>query len=290
VQAERDEILVRVQVAGQARLASARVCLLACGARYRFQQALGWGPPPLLFSSAQTEVAAPARSELEVFFPGEVAPAGFAWLVPVRRGEEGRAKVGVIAARRPTRALARLLDDLRRAGRVSRFQGPVIVRPAPLSPLRRTYGDGILAIGDAAGMVKPTTGGGIYYGLLSAGWAAETVKRAFDRGDFSAATLAAYEETWRARLGPELTIGVWFRRLVARLAPSDLDALTQLALTDGVMPIVRTTARFNWHRDLILQLLRHPGVLQLLLRRLVAAPSAFEGTGAPRRVPRPVGT
>jgi flavin-dependent dehydrogenase len=129
----------------------------------------------------------------------------------------------------------------------------------------------VLAIGDAAGLVKPTTGGGIYYSLLSAGWAADTIARAFERGDFSAAALAGYEETWRAHLGQELSVGVWFRRLAARLCASDIDALTALAISDGVMPIISRTARFNRHRDLIRQTLRHPGVLQIVARRLLAA-------------------
>jgi flavin-dependent dehydrogenase len=35
----------------------------------------------------------------------------------------------------------------------------------PLSGVKRTYSDR-LAVGDAAGMVKPTTGGGIYYSVV----------------------------------------------------------------------------------------------------------------------------
>ena len=131
----------------------------------------------------------------------------------------------------------------------------------------------MLAIGDAAGLVKPTTGGGIYYSLLTAGWAAETVTAAFARGDFSSKALAGYEDRWRAQLGPELSTGMWFRRLVQRLAPADLDALAELAIRDGVLPIVRRTARFNWHRDLILQTLRHPVVLQIVLRGLLRGPT-----------------
>jgi flavin-dependent dehydrogenase len=38
----------------------------------------------------------------------------------------------------------------------------------PLVPLSRTYEERVLAVGDAAGQVKPTAGGGIYYGMLGA--------------------------------------------------------------------------------------------------------------------------
>ncbi|HWP35176.1 MAG TPA: hypothetical protein VNM66_06235, partial [Thermodesulfobacteriota bacterium] len=213
----------------------------------------------------------PARpaDALDVFFRAELAPSGFAWRVPIRREGRPRAKVGVMAPGRPRRALERLVDDLRQRGEVCDAGAAVVTRPLPLGPLGRTYADRVLVIGDAAGLVKPTTGGGIYYSLLSAGWAAEAVRAAFDRGDFSAGTLAAYEESWRSRLGAELRVGLWFRRLAARLTPDDLDALVELAIVDGVVPLIRSTARFNWHRDLILTGFRHPGVLRIVVARLL---------------------
>jgi geranylgeranyl reductase family protein len=248
---------------------TAQVCVLACGAAYGLQRTLGWGRPPLYLGSAQTEVAAAPADRLDVFLRPELGATGFGWLVPVVRDGEARAKVGVMAAAGARRTLRALLGELRAGGRVGAERAPLITRLLPLGPLARTYGDRVLAVGDAAGLVKPTTGGGIYYSLLSAGWAAETLVRAFDRGLFSAAGLASYEETWRARLGRELRVGVWFRRLAARLTPGDLDALTRLAIEDGLMPVVRAAARFNWHHELILRALRHPGVLQIALRRLL---------------------
>ena len=51
----------------------------------------------------------------------------------------------------------------------------------------------MLALGDAAGLVKPTTGGGIYYSLISAGLAAETLDRALSKDELKAENLAIYE-------------------------------------------------------------------------------------------------
>jgi flavin-dependent dehydrogenase len=206
-------------------------------------------------------------------------------MVPLTRGDEPRAKVGVMAGRRARLALGRLLTELQGQGRLSVSRSPVVVRPMPFGPLGRTYGDRVLAIGDAAGLVKPTTGGGIYYSLLSARWAAESLAGAFAGGDLSATALAGYEETWRSHLGAEIATGMWFRRLAARLGPADVDALTELALTDGLVPIVRQSARFNWHRELILQSLRHPGVLRIVLRRVVGSLSDGWDDAALWRVP-----
>jgi len=63
---------------------------------------------------------------------------------------------------------------------------------------------------------EATTGGGVYYGVLGAGAAAETLKKSFSSGDFSAQGLAAYEEGWQKLIGKELTTGWWARRLYSR--------------------------------------------------------------------------
>jgi geranylgeranyl reductase family protein len=236
---------VQTSACGRLDTVAARVTLLACGASYRLQRRLGWGTPTLLLSAAQAEFPSTGDDRLDVFFRRELAPTGFGWLVPLRRGGESRAKVGLMAAGPHRRALADLVNELTEAGKITAPAGRMVTRPLPLGPLTRTYGDGVIAIGDAAGLVKPTTGGGIYYSLLSARWAAETVLAAFARGEFSARALAGYEQRWKAHLGRELALGGLFRRLAGWLTANDLDALMHLAMSDGLRPLVEATARFN---------------------------------------------
>jgi flavin-dependent dehydrogenase len=138
----------------------------------------------------------------------------------------------------------------------------------PLAPLAKTYTDRVLAVGDAAGLVKATTGGGIYYSLLSAGLAADTLAGALARDSLGETQLAPYERAWQKRLGPELEAQLSLRLLANRLSDEEIDSLFELARTDGVMPIVRRTARFNRHRDLILSLFKHPPVRRILFNRL----------------------
>jgi geranylgeranyl reductase family protein len=259
----------------------AAMCLLACGANYRLQRHLGWGMPRLFLGSAQTEVdGRPDRGELHVLLRRELGPEGFGWLVPIVRGGRPRAKVGVMGATGARRVLLDIVRECTRSGRIASGPGTVITRLLPLAPLARTFGDRVLAIGDAAGLVKPTTGGGIYYSLLSAMWAAETVARAFRLGDFSASVLRRYEDAWRSRLGVELRVGMWFRRVTTRLTPADVDALTRLAEDEELMPMIRAAARFNWHHELILRLVRHPPVLRLILGRFMNGREARAGSSA----------
>jgi flavin-dependent dehydrogenase len=138
----------------------------------------------------------------------------------------------------------------------------------PLAPIPRTYTARLLAIGDAGGIVKATTGGGIYYSLVSARAAVEVLTSALRRDALGAGTLQRYEAAWRARLGDEIDAQLQLRQVACRLTDRHVDALFELARTDGIMPIVRQTARFNQHRALILALFRHPPARRVLFDHL----------------------
>ncbi len=266
---ERDRVSAHVLGPTGTYTTSATVCLLACGASYRLQRGLGLGMPSLFMGSAQTEAAAVSGEELRVLLRPELLPGGFGWLVPIARDGAPRAKIGVMAPSGARRALRGLIGELVGTQRLQWPTEPPVTRLLPLAPIGRTFGDRVIAVGDAAGLVKPTTGGGIYYSLLSASWAADVLGEAFRQGRFSASVLGAYEERWRVHLGRELRVGVWFRQIAARLTPTDLDLLAKLAIEDGLLPLIRSVARFNWHQQLILRAVRHPGVLQIVARRLV---------------------
>jgi len=246
-----------------------RVCILACGANYALHRQVGFGMPRIFLHTAQLEVPAARLGDVELHFGSEIAPKGFGWVVPVARPHEDCARIGVMCdADAPMyfeRLAARVMPRWGiTAGAVGRPRQKIL----PLSPISRTYADRLLAIGDAAGLVKPTTGGGIYFSLVSAALAADTVTDAAMHDDFTAGALAVYEQRWRERLSSELQAQTRLRLLAHRMTDSDIEQLFDLARTDGVMPIVRRTASFNRHRKLILALLKHPPVRQLLLQRL----------------------
>jgi hypothetical protein len=58
------------------------------------------------------------------------------------------------------------------------------------------------------------------------------------------------------------------------MTDEQIDALFDLAQTDGIMPIVRRTARFNRHRDLIVSLFKHPPARKLFFRRMTGRSAA----------------
>jgi geranylgeranyl reductase family protein len=99
-------------------------------------------------------------------------------------------------------------------------------------PLARTYADGILLAGDAAGFVNAYTGEGIYYAMVTGQLAGETAARALSAGEVTAARLAAYQVAWQREIGEELADSVRIqRRLFAH--PRLVDRVVRAAAADG---------------------------------------------------------
>ena len=264
-----DDEQVCVDIGGPEPL-RARACVLATGGRYALHRPLGLGLPDHYLHTAQRELPASRPGVVEVHFGREVAPGGFAWIVPVWRGDRAYARVGVMAESRAPEHFARMLDRVGERWGLDEVAEPPRQKILPLSSIARTFRDRLLVVGDAAGLVKPTTGGGIYYSLLSAGLAADVLVPALADGDLSARRLADYQRQWKARLKNELDTQLSFRKLAQQMSDADIEGLFELARTDGVMPIVRKTASFNRHRSLILALLRHRPARQLFFRSFVS--------------------
>ncbi|HVQ40977.1 MAG TPA: NAD(P)/FAD-dependent oxidoreductase [Vicinamibacterales bacterium] len=235
-----------------------RACVLACGANYRFNRQLGLGLPRLFVHSAQREAPFPSMDHVEVYLGRQIAAGGFGWLVPFRRGAATYARIGVMCEGQPRAAFRELAARIR-----GRFDAPSEldeprVKVLPLAPVARTWSRRVLAVGDAAGLVKATTGGGIYFSLLSARIAADVLGPALRDDRLSGARLREYERRWRARLWPEIRAGLAFRAMASRLSDRTIDRVMELARVDGIVPLLKQTAEFNWHGAAARSLLRHP--------------------------------
>jgi digeranylgeranylglycerophospholipid reductase len=247
----------------------ARLVVLACGANYAFQRRFGFGLPSRYLHTAQRELPAQFARGVELHFGRDVAPEGFAWAVPVVRDSGPHVRIGVMAVRDAVGCYQRMLDRVAgRWGIVDRDLPPR-QKVLPLGAVGRTYGDRLLAIGDAAGLVKPTTGGGIHYSIVSAAIAADVAVDAIQRDRLDADTLSRYERRWRAELDEEFEAQQALRDVVTNLSDEAIDSFFELAHTDGIMPIVRATARFNEHGPLIRALFKHPPARRILFRAIV---------------------
>lgn len=196
--------------------------------------------------------------EVEVHLGPSIAPGGFAWAVPAN-GHGCR--VGLVCQSYPRPLLNRFARRLEQRGAISRNGSRIRCRAVPSGPRLPSYADRILVIGDAAGQVKATTCGGIYYGLLGAEAAVAAADRALRLGDAGSGHLAQYEDEWLRRIGSEQRTGRLLRRVLTSLSNRDMEALFWFARRTR-LPHLLSRLPFDWHTS---------GLLTILWRDLFGA-------------------
>lgn len=169
---------------------------------------------------------------VELFFDKAVAPGFFGWIAPEPKGvvEVG---IGIGQGHGNSKAA---YERLAKMQRVSEFLASARLRDhgASVIPigLREKFSDNkkeVILIGDAAGQVKATTGGGIIFGGNGALIAADAIDRHIKLG----ANLEEYERLWRNRYWIDMKMHAAIRKLY-----SGLDA-RHIASLMGIMKTVK---------------------------------------------------
>jgi geranylgeranyl reductase family protein len=262
VNIESDHASVAVDCRGKTQTIPSRAVVIASGFNPGLLGRLGLGIYKDFTIGVQAEVNAPGSDEVEVYF-GDMAPNFFAWLVPTT---PPMARVGLLSREQPGAYLKKWLADLADRGKIASAEVKISYGGIPLKPLPRTCGERMIAVGDAAGQVKPTSGGGIYYGLLSADIAADTLHEALEDDDLSAKRLARYERGWRKKLGRELRTGYWFRKLFERLSDRQIDRIFEIVKAGGIDEALLKAEdiSFDWHGRTIMRLLKYQVVAKTI--------------------------
>jgi geranylgeranyl reductase family protein len=249
-------VRARVEHGGVITEFDGKVAAICNGFGGLLTKALGIGKINEYVAGAQAEISVNGVDEVEVYLGQSIAPGFFAWLVPTL---EGKALAGLLTRRRPGWYLKKLLNMLQDKWKIAPGEANFTYGVIPLRPLRKTYGKRVVVVGDAAGHVKPTTGGGIYYGLLCADIAADTVHEALCSDDFSAKRLARYEQRWKKILDRELQIGYWGRKLYENLNDSQIERIFDLIISNNIHEeLLRSPDfSFDWHGGSIVKVLKH---------------------------------
>lgn len=272
-----NHVSVSVESPGKDYEIRAALLIIATGVRNHLQRQLGLGTPADYLNAAQAHLPIERGGPTTVYVGQGVAPGGFGWVVPIRKG---LCRVGLMVDREVRRHFQVLLKRVSHGVREEKVS--VEFKPIAQGLVSRTYTDRVIAVGEAAGHIKTTTGGGIYYGLLGAEVAAEVISRALRHNNVSAKLLREYEVRWKQLMGKEITLGHWARRLASRLSDGDIERIVQAIQGDGFLPFAKRHGRFDWHREAIYYLLRMPTIRNMVfsdLTRPVARYGPLERLG-----------
>lgn len=246
------------------------VVIDAEGVNPRLLRSRGLSTPPhkRVVVGAQVEVPSVddvERDCVEIYLGSKYAPGFYAWIIP---RSDGSAKVGLGASKgNPRQLLERFLQRHPIASRkIKAPRGAYVFHPIPLcGPQTRTYHGGLLIVGDAASQVKPTTGGGVIFGMTCARHAGAIAASAVEAEDNSARFLSAYERCWRAELSREFAVALAARRLFNRMSDRAIDRVFRAAeFFDGGKCLSQIN-EIDFVTEILSKTLRKPRGLLMLL-------------------------
>ena len=248
---------------GAREIFNARVVVLANGFKPKMPQKLGLGKIKNFLVGAQAEIEAKNIDELEVYFSQEIAPGAFAWLVPT---SPNKAYVGLLATSQAKLHLRKFLNNLFYQGKVASPEAKIEQKAVPLGTLARSYGNRILVIGDAAGQVKPTTGGGIYFGCIGAKIAAGVLDQALRHDNLTASQLSRYQKQWKVKMGKELSRGYRARWAYTKLSDRQIEGIFNALDATGIAEALLNSSdfSFDWHSKLVMAVLKRSSTYPLL--------------------------
>jgi len=260
IRADSDGVEIRQREEDVAPV-TAQMAVIATGFGSNLTAQVGLAGPRQIVYGAQVEVEMEGLTDVEIYLGRKVAPEAFAWAVPT---EAGKARVGLITSKEAPRYLKNLLHHPALRERIRTQEPKMLLSPIPAEPIEQSYAERVLVVGEAAGQVKTTTQGGIYYGMLCAAMAAETAEEALQRKDFREVILRGYQTAWTRSIGEELKMGSALRQLFARLSDEQVDAFVELGTRRDVLGLVKRLAQFDWHRELIQTSLKLPALREVV--------------------------
>jgi digeranylgeranylglycerophospholipid reductase len=258
-----------VDFCGNTSRIGADVVIAADGVESKFSRWCGIDttvPVREIMSSAQyllTDITIDPHTT--VFYLGNtIAPEGYLWVFP--KGDR-TANVGIGISGRKSGTGHRAKDYLDRfVGK--KFPGgkPIecIVGGVPVCrPLPCTVADGLMIVGDAARVVDPITGGGIYNAMFTARLATEVASGAIAAADCSREALLPYDTRWRAsKMGKTIERNYHVKEYFIKLSDEKLNALAH------------SISRINLQEfstfQLVKELIRHNPTLLIELTRLMS--------------------
>ena len=184
--------------------------LIGCdGAHSWVRRRFKMGYPKEMMIGFQTEVVGYEGQErwLEMFSGSKIAPGFFAWVIPSGNGTHRIglwSRADLLEGRTVLDCYNDLLkhplwkDRFANITETARYCGPV-----PSGMIRRPIKDRVMVIGDAAGMAKPTTGGGLGPGFKQISSIADRLVEQVHRNQLSEKNLKAIAKSSWSKLKKE---------------------------------------------------------------------------------------
>jgi geranylgeranyl reductase family protein len=201
------------------------------------------------------------RKFVEIFVGDDVAPDFFSWIIPT----DDTCMVGLCSASQPFFYFRKMFRNkvskevLKNAKPISYIAGTI-----PFGVIDKTYDDNVMIVGDAACQVKPTSGGGIFTGLVGAKHCGNTAVKALEKNDFSSKMLSNYQKLWYNEIGDELKNGMRLRKIFKNLSDPDFEKIFNILDDEEILALISKHGDIDYPSKIAKILFKKPKMLKLI--------------------------
>ncbi len=250
---EREEAIISLR---SGKEVACKVLIDAEGCKGKIARFVGLSRPTGRIPAVQFELSGVDVDTdfVELHFSRTIAPGFFAWVIPTESG----VRVGLGATSQPKKRLALFIKrrGFSNAKIIRKMAGTIITG----GPVRQTYTDRVVTVGDAAGQVKQTTGGGIVMGGLCAKMAGQIVADMLLREDMGK-QLVEYQRAWRSTLGKEFFYMGLVRKCLSKISDKGLDKIFRSIREEGGVEILEQYGDMDFEAKALKKLLFNPKIL-----------------------------
>jgi digeranylgeranylglycerophospholipid reductase len=225
--------------------------------------------PSGLVYAVETDIEGAQDVEMdavEVYFGKGYAPGFYGWLIPK---PDGTAKLGLATNQGDPRSYLKRLMTKHPVASKQLAKAKILQAGYHAitlgGPIKQVYADGFLAVGDCASQVKPTTGGGVIFGLTCAKEAASVAAEALKSGDVSAKSLQAYQKRCDDLLNFDIRVMLRLRGFLNSLSDEKIDEMLRVCGKLGVDKALRDVDEIDFQGKMLLTAIWKPSVAAALL-------------------------
>lgn len=236
-----------------------KIVIDAEGVKGNILRASGFKRPNKIIPAIQLElmdVDIEDQELVELFFGRKISPGFFSYIIPTSKNS-----ARIAAASSTGNPYHYLLKFLKKNPSVrKRIKDAKIIETMGGSiltggPIKQTSYDNILIVGDAAGQVKATTGGGVIMGGLCSKIAGKTAVDAIHCGDYSRKFLKNYDIQWKKRYLQEFRVMNVIRTFINAIPDPMINSLFKAIDDNKIINIIESHGDMDFQSSVIKKVL-----------------------------------